>query len=129
MKYVKLAAAEARAGHGEGLLDDARGRFRQMILAKLVFPRQRHVDDVASRAQLASGSFAEIIHDHVVVFGALPLASVPGIGGKNPLEDFDHLEHAPSDPSLLAARARSPPQALPPPRARLPRWTTPPAPV
>src|SRR2546422_9411246 len=107
MKYVKLSAAEARAGHGEGLLDDARGRFRQMILAKLVFPRQRHVDDVASRAQLAAGSFAEIIHNHVVVFGALPLASVPGIGGKNPLEDFDHLEHARSEERRVGKECRS----------------------
>src|SRR2546422_6255782 len=107
MKYVKLSAAEARAGHGEGLLDDARGRFRQMILAKLVFPRQRHVDDVASRAQLAAGSFAEIIHNHVVVFGALPLASVPGIGGKNPLEDLDHLEHAHRQAGLFSKLARA----------------------
>src|SRR5436309_1590237 len=102
-----LAAAEARAGHVEGLLDDARGRFRQMILAKLVFPRPRHVNHVASRAQLAAGSFAEIVHNHVVVFRALPLASVPGIGGKNPLEDLDHLEHAHREPGLFAKLARA----------------------
>src|SRR6266566_4840462 len=105
MRNFKLA--EARAVHGEGLLDDARGRFGQMILGKLVFPRQRHVDDVASRAQLAAGSFAEIIHNHVVVFGALPLASVPGIGGKNPLEDLDHLEHAHRQAGLFSKLARA----------------------
>src|SRR5712691_7652252 len=107
MKNFKLAAAEARAGHGEGFFDHARGGFGQMILLELALARQRHVNHVAPRAQLAAGSFAEIIYDHVVVPRALPLASVPGIGGENPLEDFDHLEHAHREPGLFTELARA----------------------
>ena len=90
-------------GHGESLLHDGCGLFRQVKFAELFFPRKSQIRDVASGSWFAADEFTEIVSDDVVVARFLPvLRGSSAIFKVDAVKELNQFKDANFEPGFLS---------------------------